>query len=59
LGRAFIAAARRALTPQGQLWLVANRHLPYEDTLRQGFRDVAAIGGDGVYKLYHAARPKR
>ncbi|CAL1240472.1 class I SAM-dependent methyltransferase [Candidatus Methylocalor cossyra] len=30
LGRAFIAAALGALAPGGRLWLVANRHLPYE-----------------------------
>ncbi len=30
LGAKFIAAAARALKPGGQLWMVANRHLPYE-----------------------------
>jgi 16S rRNA (guanine1207-N2)-methyltransferase len=59
LGRAFIAAARRALSPMGQLWLVANRHLPYEAELRAGFRDLAEIGGNSAYKIYHAGRPKR
>jgi 16S rRNA (guanine1207-N2)-methyltransferase len=59
IGRAFIAAARRGLSPQGQLWMVANRHLPYEADLQAGFRDLTVIGGDGSYKLFHAARPKR
>lgn len=59
LGLAFIAAARRGLTPQGQVWLVANRHLPYEAALTDSFRHVAEIGGDGRFKLIHAARPKR
>lgn len=58
IGRAFIAAAARHLAPGGQLWLVANRHLPYEAALADAFREVAAIGGDGGYKLIHATGPK-
>jgi 16S rRNA (guanine1207-N2)-methyltransferase len=58
LGRAFIAAAARMLTPSGQLWMVANRHLPYEAALDAAFRDHAEIGGDGGFKIIHAARPR-
>ncbi|ETW11351.1 methyltransferase [Roseivivax marinus] len=57
LGRAFIAAAARALAPHGALWMVANRHLPYEATLAETFRDVAEAGGDRRVKILHAARP--
>ena len=57
LGRAFIAAAARMLAPSGQLWMVANRHLPYEAALRDSFRHVEEIGGDGAFKLFHAVRP--
>ncbi|MEM7320957.1 MAG: methyltransferase, partial [Pseudomonadota bacterium] len=32
IGRGFIATAARALKPAGQLWMVANRNLPYEAT---------------------------
>ncbi len=56
LGRAFIAAAARSLTPSGHLWMVANRHLPYEAALRDLFREVAEIGGDGAFKVFHASR---
>jgi 16S rRNA (guanine1207-N2)-methyltransferase len=59
LGRAFIAAAARMLTPGGQLWMVANRHLPYESALRESFRNLAEIGGTGGFKLFHATRPIR
>ena len=38
LGQAFIAAAARSLKPDGTLWMVANRHLPYERTLDPTFR---------------------
>src|SRR5690606_6412454 len=37
IGRAFIAAAADALRPGGTLWLVANRHLAYEEALGAGF----------------------
>ncbi len=59
LGRAFIDAARRMLAPRGDLWLVANRHLPYEAALRASFRDVAEVGTDPAFKVYHASHPLR
>lgn len=58
LGRAFIQAAARALKPSGQLWLVANRHLPYEETLTAAFRDVSEAGGDTRFKVLHARGPQ-
>lgn len=58
LGRAFVTAAARMLTPSGQLWLVANRHLPYERTLDECFAKVEDAGGDNRFKIFHAARPK-
>ena len=57
LGQGFIAAAARILQPNGALWMVANRHLPYEATLRAHFRRVDELPGDGAFKLFHASRP--
>ena len=57
LGAAFIAAAAGMLAPAGRLWMVANRHLPYEAVLARHFHEVAEIGGDGAFKLFAAARP--
>lgn len=57
LGVAFIRAAARMLTTSGTLWLVANRHLPYEHVLAECFRDIDETGGDSVFRLYRAARP--
>jgi 16S rRNA (guanine1207-N2)-methyltransferase len=57
LGMAFIEAAARMLTTSGTLWLVANRHLPYERVIAQIFRDHEEIGGDSAFRLYRAARP--
>jgi 16S rRNA (guanine1207-N2)-methyltransferase len=59
LGVAFIEASRRLLKPAGELWLVANRHLPYEKALDQAFLDVTAIAQTPGYKIFHARRPKR
>ncbi|MFN3973215.1 MAG: methyltransferase [Gemmobacter sp.] len=57
LGAAFIAAAARMLGPEGTLWLVANRHLPYGRTLSALFREVSEIGTDPGFRLTRAARP--
>jgi len=43
IGRQFIAAAAAALRPGGQLWLVANRHLPYEAALAARFASVRCV----------------
>jgi len=59
LGRAFIEAAAKALNPKGQLWLVANRHLPYEEILHEKFRQVTELEGNFWFKLFHAQRPSR
>lgn len=59
LGRAFIAAAAAALAPQGRLFMVANRHLPYEPALAQHFGQVTEFGGDARFKLLLGERPAR
>lgn len=58
LGRAFIRSAARLLSRQGTLLLVANRHLPYEQTLSEAFMEVNEIGADPRYKLFRATRPR-
>ena len=55
LGRAFIATAARLLTGAGRLWMVANRHLPYEAALTDHFAQVTEIGGDARYKIIEAS----
>jgi 16S rRNA (guanine1207-N2)-methyltransferase len=58
LGRAFILAAARILKPSGQLFMVANRHLAYEQTLAEAFGTHREIGGDNRFKLLHASKPR-
>ncbi|WP_246100757.1 class I SAM-dependent methyltransferase [Palleronia caenipelagi] len=57
LGRAFLQTAAASLGPRGTLWLVANRHLPYERTLADLFREVEDLPGTNAYKLTRASRP--
>ncbi len=59
LGAAFIRAARRMLAPNGSLWLVANRHLPYDAALSEHFLLHEEVAGDGGFRVIHAVKPKR
>ena len=59
IGRAFIAAAANALKPGGRLWLVANRHLPYEHALGEGFAQVRTLAQNGGFKIVEASRTAR
>lgn len=54
IGAGFIAAAARLLTGAGRLWMVANRHLPYEPVLARHFADMQEIGGDSRFKIITA-----
>ncbi|WP_318527997.1 class I SAM-dependent methyltransferase [Lentibacter sp. XHP0401] len=60
LGQAFIASAAAALKGVGHLYMVANRHLPYEEALRARFGFVEELdGGNSRFKIIHAAKPSR
>ncbi len=58
LGCHFIWAAARNLKPHGRLFLVANRHLPYENTMKDAFNAVNLLGDSDGYKIYDLAKPK-
>ena len=59
LGQDFIRAAAAMLEPKGHLWLVANRHLPYETVLEDVFHTVQPLTHTPSFKLFHATSPKR
>jgi len=59
LGQGFIRAAAKALVPGGRLWMVANRHLPYEKTLAEQFRIVTRVAESDGYKVIEAVRGAR
>jgi 16S rRNA (guanine1207-N2)-methyltransferase len=59
VGRRFIAAAAQALLPGGRLWMVANRHLPYEAALGAGFQRVRIVTQQHGYKIVEAVKAMR
>lgn len=57
IGRRFITVAAQALQPGGRLWMVANRHLPYEaELLAQQFASVRTVAQDRGFKVFEATR---
>ncbi|MFC5571038.1 class I SAM-dependent methyltransferase [Lysobacter yangpyeongensis] len=56
IGRRFIAVAAAALHAGGRLWLVANRHLPYEAELARHFAQVRTVAQDQGFKVFEAIR---
>lgn len=53
---AMFARTAGALKQGGRLWLVANRHLPYERTLDTLFTDHATIRENGDFKVIEAVK---
>ncbi|HJV41597.1 class I SAM-dependent methyltransferase [Caulobacter sp.] len=56
LGQAFIRASADALRKGGSLWIVANRHLPYEAILAESFAKVRLVAESGGYKVFEARK---
>ncbi len=56
IGRRFIAVAAEALKPGGRLYLVANRHLPYEQTLDAGFGQLRVLAERDGFKVIEAVK---
>ena len=56
LGQNFIRQAAALLKTGGVLWLVANRHLPYEAELNAAFKRVQPLLDKGGYKIFEAVK---
>jgi 16S rRNA (guanine1207-N2)-methyltransferase len=51
IGERFIREAAQILRPRGRFYLVANRFLKYEPTLRTCFHSVEEVGGNTRFKV--------
>lgn len=58
IGQGFIRAAAQALKQEGALWMVANRHLPYEKVLAETFAEQTAIADEQGFKVLVARGPR-
>lgn len=56
IGNAFISNASKALKRKGELWMVANNHLPYERALNDSFFTVEKIAERQGFKVYKAVK---
>ena len=56
LGQAFVRKAADLLKKGGVLWMVANRHLPYEAELSGAFRRVRVVAEAQGYKVFEATK---
>lgn len=59
IGKRFIAVAADSLRSGGKLWLVANRHLPYEAVLSDNFGSVRTVVQRHGYKIVEAVRSRK
>jgi 16S rRNA (guanine1207-N2)-methyltransferase len=58
IGRRFVTVAAQALAGGGRLWLVANRHLPYEAELSRGFAAVRTVAQAHGFKVIEAVKAR-
>jgi 16S rRNA (guanine1207-N2)-methyltransferase len=56
VGRRFITAAAQSLRPGGRMYLVANRHLPYEQILNESFGRARTLVQQGGYKIIEGTK---
>lgn len=56
LGQAFVQQSHRMVRAGGAVWLVANRHLPYETLLGENFAAVTPRAEQNGFKVYEAIK---
>jgi 16S rRNA (guanine1207-N2)-methyltransferase len=56
LGQAIIEAAARALKPGGRFYMVANRGLPYELSLKKSFASFETLADNNKFRVTRAVR---
>lgn len=56
IGRSFIKTAYQALRPRGEIYMVANAHLPYDILLKETFFKISKLYEGKGFKIYHACK---
>lgn len=59
VGQRLLQATPNLLNPNGELWVVANRHLPYYGFLRRYYCNVKTVASDRKFNVIRASAPKR
>jgi len=59
IAESFITDSAKKLTDRGVWQIVANRHLPYSDTIAAHFGKVNVIAENNKYKLYRNTSDKK
>ncbi|RUO62537.1 class I SAM-dependent methyltransferase [Pseudidiomarina insulisalsae] len=54
IGQQFLRNARQHLTPKGELWLVANRFLPWPELIEASFDHCQRVAQDNKFAVYRA-----
>jgi 16S rRNA (guanine1207-N2)-methyltransferase len=57
IAESLIRGAAQVLRPSGRFYLVANRFLKYEPTLKANFKEVEEVGGNTRFKVLRAMEP--
>ena len=56
LGQKFIRKSAELLKKSGVAWIVANRHLPYENDLNEVFKRVKMVADQNGFKIFEAVK---
>ncbi|MBR9906959.1 MAG: class I SAM-dependent methyltransferase [Gammaproteobacteria bacterium] len=59
IGKQFLQQIRQHLRPNGELWLVANRFLPWPELIEQAFGHCERVAQDNKFAVYVAGRQAR
>ncbi|WP_411360741.1 methyltransferase [Pseudidiomarina sp. YC-516-91] len=59
IGQQFLRSAREHLTSNGELWLVANRFLPWPELITDSFGHCERVAQDNKFAVYRARRGRR
>ncbi|MGK0442993.1 MAG: 16S rRNA G1207 methylase RsmC [Pseudohongiellaceae bacterium] len=57
IAKRMFTQSAKLLNPQGELWIVANRHLNYQPYLKQLFKQCITVASNNKFNIYKASKP--